>query len=136
MVFRRVNLGQGADLSRDLSGEFPRGSEHQGSRLRAARLEKPVEQGQRKGRRLAGAGLSQAQHVAAGATRGNGLLLDRPGILETDAANAANQGLVEFEPVETGRRSRCGTGYQYFFSAVRAQADPVRQGRSFRPGQQ
>ena len=90
------------DLGRDLSGELPCGGKHQSSRALTAILEEPIEQGQREGRRFASAGLGEAQHVAASATCRNRLELDRPGILKTNGADAANEGFMKLEPVEAG----------------------------------
>ena len=98
--------GQRADLSRDLGGELACGGKHESSWALAMLLEESVEQPQREGRRLAGASLCQTQHIAAGATCRNRLELDWPGILETNGVNAANEGFMELEAIETGRSSR------------------------------
>ncbi len=47
-----------------------------------------MQQRQREGRRLAGAGLGQSHHVAAGEARGDGFVLDWPGFLEAGGVTA------------------------------------------------
>jgi hypothetical protein len=56
---------QAADFLRDLIGQFARRAEHHGLHGKAARVE-VGEQGQRKGRRLAAAGLGLSDQVVAG----------------------------------------------------------------------
>ncbi len=76
-------LGIQGDLLGDLVGQFTRGQQHQGAH-RVARgrggtvlvLEQALQQRQREGRRLAGAGLGCAHHILAGQNHRNGLLLD------------------------------------------------------------
>ena len=70
-------------------------------------VEELVEQGECKGRGLAGTGLGEAQHVTAGAAGGNGFELDRPGFIEASGADAPPEGFVEPELVEP---SRCNGG--------------------------
>ena len=66
-----------ADLRVDLLGELAGGGQDQRPGIaRAGGLEQPLEEGQREGRRLAGAGLCQAEHVSARERRGDRL---RPG---------------------------------------------------------
>ena len=50
------------------------------------------------------ADVRQAQHVIASQAGGNGFDLDLSGGLEAGGVDAAQQGLVEPKPVETGRR--------------------------------
>ena len=73
----------GVEAARDLHGKLTGRRQHE--RTRALRLGalagsgKQLQDGQREGRRLAGAGLGDAQHVAALEQRRNGACLDRRG---------------------------------------------------------
>ncbi len=62
----------------------------------------PLEDGQRKGCRLAGPGLGQAEHVAALEGRGDGLNLNRPRLDKAGRRDAAVQDGVEVELGEPG----------------------------------
>jgi len=99
-------LGERADLGRNLGGQLPGGSDHQGLGAVLGSFEEPVEQGQRERGRLAGTGMGQAQHVAAVEAGGNGLVLDGTGVFEASGADSALESLVELEPVEAGRSFR------------------------------
>ena len=93
-----------ADLGVDLPRELARRGEDQRARARPGRgSSRRCEQRQREGGRLAGAGLGEAEHVAAVERRGDGLGLDRARRLEAGGADSAAQGAVEPEPVEAGR---------------------------------
>ena len=76
-------LGVQGDLLGDLIGQFARGQQHQGAHGVARRrgrtifvLEQALQQGQRKGCRLAGACLGRTHHVLPRQHDGNGLCLD------------------------------------------------------------
>ncbi len=96
-------LRERANLGRDLRSEFAGGSDHQGAGALAMRLEQPVKKGQRKGRRLAGSGLRQAEHISTGETSRNRLELNLPRAFEAGMADSTHEGFVEPEPVESGR---------------------------------
>jgi hypothetical protein len=96
-------LCEQADFGRDLAGEFSGWGEDQDPGSFALALEKSIEQGEREGRRLARTRLGQAQYVAAIPAGWDGFELDRPRVLEASRADAAHQGLVEPELVESGR---------------------------------
>ena len=98
--------GERAELGRDLGGELPGGGDHQCARALATVIEEPVEQRQRIGRRLASAGLGQAQHVPSGKSGWNGLELDLPGAFEACVPDSSHEGFLEPEPVESGRAVR------------------------------
>ena len=70
-----------AEALRDLAGEFARRGEHENARPAARRGplvgDEAVEDRQREGRRLAGAGLGDADQVASVHQDGNGLSLNR-----------------------------------------------------------
>jgi hypothetical protein len=77
MEARAIGAERIGDLDRQLAGrredERPRAARP----VCGARLRELVEDGQREGRRLAGAGLGDAQHVPAGEKLWNGALLNR-----------------------------------------------------------
>ena len=63
----------------DLFGQLARGRHDQHAHLAQRTFGQPLQDGQHEGRGLAGAGLSQAQHIAPLQDDGNGLLLDGRG---------------------------------------------------------
>ena len=86
-----------------MAGEFPGGGEYQSAQALAAFSEEPVEQREGEGRRLASAGLSQAEHVTAVEAGGNSFDLNWPGSCKAGDMDAAYKGFVESELVECGR---------------------------------
>ncbi len=68
---------QGADGLVDLFGQFAGGGNDQGPDVPAPALHQAMQDGQHKGRGLAGAGMGQAHEVAAGHDQRDGLGLDR-----------------------------------------------------------
>ena len=105
--FHLGELGERADLLRDLGGELPSRGQHQGPRALTTCCEESVEHGQREGCGFASAGLSQAQHVAAVEAGGNGFELDRSRSFEASGTDATDEGLVKPKPVEAVRYNRC-----------------------------
>ena len=105
-------LGQRAELVGDLGGQFTGGCEHQNPGRAGDRdLQHAVQDGERERRGLAGAGLGQPQDILAGHGRGNGVGLDGPGGIESQSANAAREGLVEPEVIESTRGNCNGLGH-------------------------
>ena len=96
--------GVAAEGVGDLRGEFARRREHQRARrLRrgaAALGEQAMDDRRREGRRLAGAGLGEAQHVPPGERRGNGLELDGGGRDVAVVAEGAENDLGEAKVVK------------------------------------
>src|SRR5438067_2407278 len=90
-------VGAGGDLRRQLT----RGSENQHTDLAGlgnlAIAGKAVERGQHERRRLAGAGLGDAEQIAAGENRGNGLALDWRRLRIIFRGERVEQGLREPE---------------------------------------
>ena len=106
-------FAQHEQLFGDLAGQLARGGDDQRPRVaRAARAavarrgEDSMKQRQPEGRRLAAAGLGEAEHVAPGEGGGNGLALDRARLAEAGVGDAVQQRIVETEDVEgtAGRR--------------------------------
>src|SRR5271170_3533098 len=93
-----------AETLRDLTGEFARRAEHEGPcselRRRAGIGEQLVEDRQREGRRLASAGLGDADEIAALHQRGNRLCLDRRRLLIAHFSERPYEGLGEAEAIE------------------------------------
>ena len=116
-------LREHADLGGDLGGQLAGGGEHQGagppSGALAAAAAQSVEEWQREGGRLAGAGLCEAQHVGAFERGGDGLGLDGPGYGEPCSAYPAHEVRVKLEPVEAGCRDRLGSRHQSVVSPAR-----------------
>ena len=106
-------LGQRAGFRGDLCGQLPGGSQHECAldTLRRFVSSSRFEQGQREGRRLAGAGLGQAQDVASVESGGKGFVLNGTRLLEARGSRATNERGVESKLVEaSGTRmilSRC-----------------------------
>ena len=98
-------LGQFPDRVIDLDGEFAGGSEDEGvggsGRAAGAHGHDLGEDGQREGRRLAGAGLGDAQHVAPGQVRRDRLLLDRLGRGEAGSFGCLEEEAGDSEFLET-----------------------------------
>ena len=69
----------------DLLGQLARGRDDQGAHAAARALLETLKNGQRKGRRLAGAGLGQAHDVTPGHDGRDRLLLDRGGLDDSRA---------------------------------------------------
>ena len=89
---RRVLLEGLGDLDRELA----RGREDQ--RLRGAQFDVDLrEDGQREGRRLAGAGLGLAEQVRAPEQGGNGLRLDGRGGFVADVRQSGDDGITQAE---------------------------------------
>jgi hypothetical protein len=93
-------LGIAVDLDRQLAGRC----NHDRARIRpralAAFIQQLAENGQQKGRRLAGAGACLAQHIAAFQGQRQGLGLDRGAEFEVGFGQAAGDFFVEIEGVE------------------------------------
>ena len=92
-------LAIGLEAFADLGGQFARGAQDQGARGaghgRGAVLGQAVQDRQGEGRRLAGAGLSDAQEVLAQHDVGNGLFLDRGRLDVAFGGEGGQQGLVQ-----------------------------------------
>jgi len=105
----------------DLGGELAGGSEHEhaaAARLRLSRrLAEAVDERERKGRRLAGAGLGAAEEVAAGEHVRDRLRLDRRGRGVALVGEGPQQGFRQAEVGEgrcddgVGGRGVVGTGH-------------------------
>jgi hypothetical protein len=97
----------GLEAFADLRGELASGRQHQhpaAFRQRAAAVGgQPVQDGEGEGGGLAGAGLGDAQEVAAGHHVGDGLGLDRRRGLVAFVGQRAQQGLGEAEVSELGQ---------------------------------
>ena len=93
-----------AETLRDLAGEFARRAEHERAcselRRRAGIGEELVEDRQREGGRLAGAGLRDADEIAALHQSGNRLRLDWRRLMETHFDERFDEGLGEAEAIE------------------------------------
>ena len=98
--------GEGAEGGLDLHRELAGGGEDEGAaglRRRAAlEREELVQDGQREGRGLAGAGLGDAEDVAARHLRGDGLGLDRGGGVEAGAGERVGEGLARPKAAKSG----------------------------------
>src|SRR6185437_1854263 len=130
----------GVEAAGDLHGELTRRREHEGPR--AARLRalpgsgEMLQHGQRERRRLAGAGLGDAQHVTALQQQGNGAGLDggRHGVLggvegtqqRLGEAEIRKRNITHWKLVLTAARSwsgfwltlRRGAGGSFFWEIV------------------
>ena len=99
-------LADAFGIGMDLHGEFARRRDHDGAR----RVERPVrrrrvgqqaiEQGDEKRRRLAGAGLRLARHVAAGERQGQGLRLNRRAARVAEFGDTPLHGFRDVEGIE------------------------------------
>ena len=100
--------GEGAEGGLDLHGELAGGGEDQRAaglgRRAALEREELVQDRQGEGGGLAGAGLGDAEDVAARHLRGDGLGLDRRGGVEAGAGERVGQGGREAEGREGGSR--------------------------------
>lgn len=98
----RVGLEALCDLGRQL----PCGGQHQDTDYRLAlggvALGQQLQQGQGKGRGFSGAGLGTSQDVPACQQQGDGLGLDRGGLLVVFLRYRAQQGIDQLELFETG----------------------------------
>ena len=104
------------DLDRELAG---RGEDQRPAGLRrrpAGERQELVQDRQREGRGLAGAGLGDAEDVAAGHLRGDRLRLDRRRRVEAGAGERVGERLGEAELRESGMR------HKYPFRAAAAAA--------------
>jgi hypothetical protein len=72
----------------NLHGQLPSGSNDQSARTGPPRLQKTLEDGQRKGRRFSSAGLGKAQHVTSGEGGWDGLRLDGSWFDESKQSNS------------------------------------------------
>jgi len=79
----------------NLFREFARGSQDQSAYLPRRFLGQPLQDGQDKCRRFAGAGLSQSDDISALEYDGNGLLLDGSGCVITGGLDGGGDSRVE-----------------------------------------
>ena len=96
----------GAEALRDLAGQFAGGAQHEAAAALAGRRAlvgiEALENGKREGGRLAGAGLGDAQDVAALEHEGNGLRLDGRGGLVILGCQRLQEGSGEAEVSKSG----------------------------------
>ena len=95
---------QRADLIADLCRQLARWRQHKRARSAASIAAEAVQQGQREGRRLAGTSLGEAQHIVPREGRGDGVGLDGSGLDKALGEHPSEDGRIEAEPVEAGRR--------------------------------
>ena len=131
---RRVLRERGADLRRELA----RRCQHQrADRMPAAAAlvrEQRIEDRQREGRRLAGAGLRAAEHVAAREHVRNGLQLDRGRLRVASGAHGRGQRGGEIERVpargRSGRWTRAGPAAGALCASARAASEELDEMRT------
>ena len=100
----RKPVGEVAEALRDLARKFARRAQHQHARAASRRRApvgcEPVEDRQREGRRLAGAGLGDADEIAACHQGRDRLGLNRGRTREAELGQRGIEGRGEAEPVK------------------------------------
>ena len=121
-------LGEGLELLVDLDRELAGRREDERTRVLAAPLPEPVEDGQREGCGLAGARLGEAEDIPALDHLANGLGLDRPGLLVAGLLDGLEDVRVESEGGKAALRTLPGVRCSHVDDGVGVTAPPQGSG--------